>query len=124
MVELPSKTPHYALLVGLLNVEAPDFVALLVDTLCSSFSSSLHKPTHESMYKAKLLLRFVSSLALVNVIHGSEIVKLLTSLLNIASSISSSSPSSSASMDESGNKDKALGSIQVWTDQAGPHPHT
>jgi hypothetical protein len=111
-VELPSKTPHYvsypmhcsnfpsdhvaliasqSLLVGLLNVEEPEFVALLVDTLASSLSSSLHTPSLESLHKAKLLLRFIASLALVNVIHGSEFVNLLNSLLNSATSTAHSS---------------------------------
>ncbi|MEW5299601.1 MAG: hypothetical protein WDW36_002600 [Sanguina aurantia] len=91
-VQLSTKTQHYALLVGLLNTEHQAFIGSLVGKAFTDFSTSLG---HGERDRARLLLRFIASMAVVNVVACSSVVALLRSVVDgaIAVGVSAADPS-------------------------------
>ncbi|MEW5312745.1 MAG: hypothetical protein WDW38_004354 [Sanguina aurantia] len=91
-VQLSTKTQHYALLVGLLNTEHQAFIGSLVGKAFTDFSTSLG---HGERDRARLLLRFIASMAVVNVVACSSAVALLRSVVDgaIAVGVSAADPS-------------------------------
>eukprot|EP00823_Brevimastigomonas_motovehiculus_P004015 TRINITY_DN2569_c0_g1_i1.p1 TRINITY_DN2569_c0_g1~~TRINITY_DN2569_c0_g1_i1.p1 ORF type:complete len:877 (+),score=150.01 TRINITY_DN2569_c0_g1_i1:57-2687(+) len=75
---LPSKTPIYGTLVGLLNISNPDFVSTLVKRLHADFMKAVEQHEYDD---TRILLRFASSLMSSNVIPSANILTVLIQLL-------------------------------------------
>lgn len=64
---------------GLLNTERQAFIGTLVEKAFSDFSTSLGQGERD---RSRLLLRFIASLAVVNVVTCSSVVALLRSIVD------------------------------------------
>jgi hypothetical protein len=69
---------------GLLNIDEGPFVKLLLDAALSSLRS--HLSTGE-LSKGRLLLRFLSALAAVNVVHASGVLAAMQALVGAAATV-------------------------------------
>ncbi|GMH33943.1 hypothetical protein BSKO_01777 [Bryopsis sp. KO-2023] len=78
-IELSTKTPQYATLIGFLNVEDAEFVKELLQKANDDFSAALSKP---DIHRARLLFRLFASLVASNVLLPSSLVELIDVLLN------------------------------------------
>eukprot|EP00887_Chlorella_sp_A99_P001913 scaffold18.g1913.t1 len=84
-VQLSTKAPLYALLVGLLNLDEPALVAALVTRAGTEAAEGL-APCGD-IRRARLLLRFLALLVAVNVTHASGVVAALRSLVDAAAAL-------------------------------------
>ncbi|GLI58592.1 hypothetical protein VaNZ11_000320, partial [Volvox africanus] len=84
-VEVSFKTQHYALVLGVLNTERPDFSRRITAAVISDLRDCLAAP-EPRIYRAKQLLRFLAALHAVNVIPASWLLAAFTSLVQAASS--------------------------------------
>ncbi|GAX72593.1 hypothetical protein CEUSTIGMA_g49.t1 [Chlamydomonas eustigma] len=82
--EVPTKTPYYALLTGLLNVDEHDFVSRLVRSAHDSFEKAV---LSGELDKARLLLRFLASLVVVQVLNSSGVLALMQGIVASALNI-------------------------------------
>ncbi|GIL70850.1 hypothetical protein Vretimale_3926 [Volvox reticuliferus] len=83
-VEVSFKTQHYALVLGVLNTERPDFSRRITAAVISDLRDCLAAPEPRT-YRAKQLLRFLAALHAVNVIPASWLLAAFTSLVHTAS---------------------------------------
>ncbi|KAG1677554.1 hypothetical protein FOA52_014452 [Chlamydomonas sp. UWO 241] len=79
VTEVSTKTPQYVLLTGLLNVEEHEFVGQLLGAAVKTLDSALRGG---DMRSARLLTRYLSALAAVNVVHASSVVAMLRGLVS------------------------------------------
>ncbi|GLC43068.1 hypothetical protein PLESTB_000866500 [Pleodorina starrii] len=83
-VEVSFKTQHYALVLGILNTERPDFARRIASAVISDLRDCLAAPEPRS-YRAKQLLRFLAALHAVSVIPASWLLAALAGLVQAAS---------------------------------------
>eukprot|EP00803_Ostreobium_quekettii_P001012 evm.model.scf_516.7 EVM.evm.TU.scf_516.7 scf_516:63384-73886(+) len=102
-VELSTKTPQYATLIGLLNADESEFVQSLVEHANEQFSSALEACEWS---KARMLLRLLVALTVSNVVAPSSIVELLGLLVDAALTCAK----------ETGKGDPSGRSWQPWSD--------
>ena len=81
-VQIPSKTPIYALLIGIINTEDPPFAIGVLQQVESQLTEALTKAA--DFAKVRLLLRFVAALAATRVVDGKFVVQLLRSFVDKA----------------------------------------
>lgn len=89
-VQLSTKVPVYALLVGLLNVDEPELVAGLVQRAGLEINMCL-QPGGD-MRRARLLLRFAASLVATNVVHAASMLATLRTVVDAALGVADASP--------------------------------
>jgi nuclear cap-binding protein subunit 1 len=87
-VQLPAKVPIYSLIIGLINVDEPAFVAELLDQAGSELNEALQDP--KLFRKARLLLRFLTSLVVPGVVQPSSVLSSLKTLVDVAVNTASS----------------------------------
>ncbi|KXZ52742.1 hypothetical protein GPECTOR_8g134 [Gonium pectorale] len=84
-VEVSFKTQHYALVLGILNTERPDFSRRVVASVIADLNDCLAAPaTAPRLYRAKQLLRFLAALHPVNVVPADWLAAALTGLVTAA----------------------------------------
>jgi nuclear cap-binding protein subunit 1 len=81
-VQLPAKVPIYSLIIGLINVDEPAFVAEILEQATSELNTALQNP--KLFRKARLLLRFLTSLVVPGVVQPSSVVFALKTLVDVA----------------------------------------
>ncbi|PSC75984.1 nuclear cap-binding subunit 1 [Micractinium conductrix] len=88
-VQLGSKAPVYALLVGLVNADEPELAAGLVAALGADLAAAF-APGGDAR-RARLLLRFASALVPVNVLHAASLLGALRGLVGTAQAMADAS---------------------------------
>ena len=78
------KTPVYAMLVGLLNTKAPEFVEEVVNTAIKYLEDSLASSELPDRTRARLMLRFIAILPSVGVIEASAALEILDTVVSAA----------------------------------------
>ncbi|GAB4821122.1 hypothetical protein N2152v2_008168 [Parachlorella kessleri] len=89
-VELSTKLPLYALLLGLLNVDDHELVGGVVSLAASQFSQCLQPGGNRT--RARLLLRLLAALVVPSVLHAGSVVDALQGLVERALSVAQASP--------------------------------
>lgn len=96
-VQLPAKVPVYSLIIGLINVDEPALIAELLDQAGSELNDALQDP--KLFRKARLLLRFLTSLVVPGVVQPSSVLSVLKTLVDVAINTADASISSGADTD-------------------------
>jgi nuclear cap-binding protein subunit 1 len=90
-VHLSTKAPLYALLVGLANVEAPEFAAALVARLSSELQAAALGGA-DGLRRARLLLRFAFALVVPGVAQPAAAVAAARALVDAAAAAAAAAP--------------------------------
>ncbi len=91
-VQLSAKVPIYSLIIGLINVDEPAFVAEILEQATSELNEALQNP--KLFRKARLLLRFLTSLVVTGVVQPSSVLAVLKTLVDVAVNTAETSPKS------------------------------
>ncbi|EFJ50956.1 hypothetical protein VOLCADRAFT_88418 [Volvox carteri f. nagariensis] len=83
-VEVSFKTQHYALALGILNTERPDFSRRITAAVITDLRDCLAAP-EPRIYRAKQLLRYLAALHAVNVVSASWLLSTFTAFVHAAS---------------------------------------
>lgn len=96
-VQLPAKVSIYSLIIGIINVDEPAFVAEILEQAGSELNDALQDP--KLFRKARLLLRFLTSLVVPGVVQPSSILSSLKTLVDVAVSTAHASLNSASDTD-------------------------
>jgi nuclear cap-binding protein subunit 1 len=80
-VEISFKTQHYALVIGLIQTEKPEFAGRVVARVISEAEAAL---ATRNNFRAKQLLRFLAALAAVSVVTGEWLLSALGAIVDVA----------------------------------------
>ena len=89
-IQMPAKMPLYCLIVGLVNVDESSIAANLLNQVSAELNDALNDPA--SYRKARLLLRFLTALAVPGVVQPLSAVAALKSVVDAAANVAASAP--------------------------------
>ncbi|GFR42954.1 hypothetical protein Agub_g3845 [Astrephomene gubernaculifera] len=130
-VEVSFKTQHYALVLGILNTERPDFSRRVTSAVIADLRDCLAAPDPSPArnHRAKQLLRFLAALHAVNVVPAEWLLAALTEVTTAAADGLAQAAAAAAAeeppmggMDEEGmgggggGGSAAASAVQPWSD--------